>query len=130
MERERTRHAVYQITYHFVWCPKYRRAVLEGPIAERLVALLHELVPTLGGSVVALVVRPDHVHLFAHFPPTLAPAQIMHRLKGATSHALREEFPALKRRLPSLWTSSYFCGTAGNVSEETIRRYIEAQRGQ
>jgi putative transposase len=103
---------------------------LEGPIADRLVVLLGELVPALDGEIVELVVRPDHVHLFAHFPPALAPAQIVHRLKGATSHALRSEFPSLKRRLPSLWTSSYYCGTAGNVSSETIRRYIEAQKGQ
>ncbi len=130
MERERTRHAAYLITYHFVFCPKYRRPVLEGPIADRLVVLLGELVPALDGEIVELVVRPDHVHLFAHFPPALAPAQIVHRLKGATSHALRSEFPSLKRRLPSLWTSSYYCGTAGNVSSETIRRYIEAQKGR
>jgi len=42
---------------------------------------------------------------------------------------LREEFPALRSRLPSLWTSSYYVGTAGNVSSETIRRYIDAQKG-
>ena len=130
MDRERARQAVYQITYHFVWTPKYRRAVLDGPIADRLVALLHELVAVLGGEIVELVVRPDHVHLFAHFPPKWSPAQIAHRLKGATSHTLRIEFPALKSRLPSLWTSSYYVGTAGNVSSETIRRYIEAQKGQ
>lgn len=130
MERKRTRHAVYQITYHFVWCPKYRRAVLEGPVADRLVSLLEELVPALDGEIVELVVRPDHVHLRAHFAPTLAPAQIAHRLKGATSHALRERFPALKSRLPSLWTNAYYVGTAGTVSSETIRHYIDAQRGQ
>jgi len=130
VERQRTRPAVYQITYHFVWTPKYRRAVLDGPIADRLVALLHDLVPALGGEMIELVVRPDHVHLFAHFPPALAPVQIAHRLKGATSHTLRSEFPALKSRLPSLWTSSYYVGTVGTVSSETIRRYIEAQKGQ
>lgn len=129
MERQRTRHAVYQITYHLVWCPKYRRAVLEGPIADRLVALLRAEVPSLDGEIVELVVRPDHVHLCAHFPPTLSPAQIMHRLKGATSHTLRAEFPALRSRLPSLWTSAYYVGTAGQVSSDTIRRYIEAQKG-
>jgi putative transposase len=130
MQRQRTRHAVSQITYHLVWCPKYRRAVLDGPIADRLVALLQELVPALDGAIGELVVRPDHVHLCAHFPPALSPAQLAHRLKGATSHALRTEFPTLKSRLPSLWTSSYYVGTAGAVSSDTIRRYIEAQKGQ
>jgi REP-associated tyrosine transposase len=91
--------------------------------------LLSDLVPALGGTLIELVVRPDHVLLFGHFPPTLAPYQIAHRLKGATSHTLREEFPALRSRLPSLWTASYYAGTAGNVSGETIRKYIEAQKG-
>ena len=129
MENERTRHAVYNITYHFVWTPKYRRAVLDGAVADRCVDLLRELVPALGGRVIELVVRPDHVHLLGHFPPTLAPYQIAHRLKAATSHALRKEFPALKSRLPSLWTHSYYVGTTGNVSSETVRKYIEAQKG-
>jgi len=122
-------HAAYQIHYHFVFCPKYRRPVLVGTVSDRLVELLPDLVLSLDGEILELVVRPDHVHLFASFPPTLAPYQIMHRLKGATSHTLRLEFPELRRRLPSLWTHAYFVGTAGHVSSETIRKYIEAQGG-
>ena len=125
----KTRHTVYQINYHFVWCPKYRRSVLTGDISDRLVQLIPQKVTELEGEVIELVVRPDHVHLFASFPPTLAPRQIMHRIKGSTSHQLRTEFPFLKSRLPSLWTHSYYVGTAGEVSSETIRKYIEAQEG-
>jgi|SRR5690606_2706585 len=130
METKRTRHATYQINYHFVWCPKYRRPVLTGRVGDRLVELVHQSASELGGEVIELVVRPDHVHLFATFPPTIAPYQIMHRIKGATAHRLREEFPFLKSRLPSLWTRSYYVGTAGQVSSETIRKYIEAQEGR
>jgi putative transposase len=75
-------------------------------------------------------VMPAHVHLFASFPPTLAIRQIMYRLKGSTSHQLRKEFPHLKSRLPSLWTRSYYVGTAGHVSAATIKRYIDEQKGQ
>jgi len=128
--RKQTKHAVYQISYHFVWCPKYRRPVLTGDVSDRLVQLLPLKVADLGGEVLELVVRPDHVHLFVSFPPTLSPHQIMHRLKGYLSHQLRKEFPQLKRRLPSLWTRSYYVGTAGHVSSETIRKYIEAQEGK
>lgn len=63
-------------------------------------------------------------------PPTLAPSQIIQRVKGATSHALREEFPWLKQKLPSLWTLSYFVSTALRVSGDTIKRYIESQRSR
>ena len=124
-----TRHAVYNINYHFVFCPKYRRPVLTGMVGDRLFELIHEIARDWGGEVLELVIRPDHVHLFASFPPTIAAYQIMHRIKGRTSHALREEFPFLKSRLPSLWTRSYYVGTAGVVSSETIRKYIEAQAG-
>lgn len=127
---KRTRQATYHITYHFVWCPKYRRAVLEGPVADRLADLLPELCHELGGETLEVVMRPDHVHLLVSIPPKLAPSQIAFRLKGATSRVLRKEFPFLKSRLPSLWTRSYYVGMAGHVSSETIRQYIEAQKGQ
>ena len=77
-----------------------------------------------------LTVMPDHVHLFVSFPPTIAINQIMFRVKGSTSHQLRKEFPALNSRLPSLWTRSYYVGSAGHVSAETIQRYLERQKGR
>ena len=130
MNTHRSTHAVYNINYHFVWCPKYRRPVLTGQVSDRLVELIPQVVADIEGQVLELVVRTDHVHLFASFPPTIAPYQIMHRIKGTTSHILREEFPHLKHRLPSLWTRAYYVGTAGNVSSETVRKYIEAQEGR
>ena len=130
MEIKRTRHAAYQINYHFVWCPKFRRPVLEGDIGVRLTALIPQIVERNGGQVLDLVGQPDHVHRFVSFPPTLAANQIMQRVKGYTSHELRQEFPELKSRLPSLWTRSYYVGTAGHVSAETIQRYIEEQTGR
>jgi putative transposase len=70
-------------------------------------------------TVIALEIMPDHLHLFLSAPPTLAPNQIVRRIKGRSSRVLRQEFPHL-RRLPSLWTRSYFVSTAGNVSSQTI----------
>jgi putative transposase len=130
VQAKRTRHSAYNISYHFVWIPKFRRPVLTGVIPTRLGALIREKANEPGGEVIELVVQPDHVHLFCSFPPTLAPQQIMHRIKGYTSHELRREFPHLNSRLPSLWTRSYYIGTAGNVSAETIKRFIDEQKGR
>ncbi|GAB4433075.1 MAG: IS200/IS605-like element ISH22 family transposase [Anaerolineae bacterium] len=132
---KRTRHATYNINYHLVWCPKFRRPVLAGEVGRRLDTLLREIVAALDGEVAELVVRPAHVHLFASFPPNLATSQIMHRLKGASAHQLRQEFPHLRSRLPSLWTRSDYAGTAGSlrcagVSAAVIQRYIDAQKGR
>lgn len=101
---------------------------MAGDVGVRLSELIPELVKELEGKVVELVVMSDHVHLFASFSPTYSIPQIVHKLKSASSRQLREEFPHLRSRLPSLWTRSYYVGTAGNVSAETIKRYIEAQR--
>lgn len=129
-DQTKTRHATYAIRYHFVFCPKYRRPVLQNRIAERLARLIPEAIERLQGRVFNLTIQPDHVHLFVEIPPELSPAQVMHRVKGYTAHTLREEFPGLKSRLPSLWTRSYYVGTAGRVSDATIQRYIEDQRGR
>lgn len=124
-----TRHAVHDIRYHLVWCPKYRRPVLAGEVGKKLKRLIPECVAALDGEVLHLAVQSDHVHLFASFPPVLSIPQIMHRIKGTTARILRQEFPHLKSRLPSLWTRSYYVGTAGHVSAKTIERYIESQKG-
>jgi putative transposase len=100
--------------------------VLVGPVAERLEVLLREAAERIDCEVLFLAIQPGHVHLFISAPPTLVPDQIMVRLKGYTVHQLREEFPAL-RKMPSLWTRSYFCATAGMVTSATIQRYIEQQ---
>ncbi len=125
-EYRRTKTSVSLINYHFIWCPKRRKKVLVGSIKERLTVLIHDKARELDCEVVSLAIEPDHVHLFLNAPPQVAPYQLMHRIKGATSHQLRKAFPSLLK-LPSLWTRSYFCGSAGNVSSETVKRYIEAQ---
>lgn len=73
---------------------------------------------------------PDHVHLLVGCDPQFGIHRLVKLLKGYSSHALRAEFPALKRRLPSLWTNSYFVSTVGGVTLETLQRYVESQKGK
>lgn len=126
-DSERT--SVHFIGYHFVWCPKYRRNVLVDGIDLRLKELLYLKAEEIGCKVIAIEVMPDHVHIFIQGNPKLAPNQIIWKLKGYTSHELRKEFNVLRTRLPTLWTRSYFVSTHGHVSDETIKRYIDEQKG-
>lgn len=121
----RERISVHNLHYHFIWCPKYRKAVLTDDVAERFDELVHEKADELGLEVLELAIQPDHVHLFITGNPKLAPNKIVQQLKGYTSHELRDEFGS--RGLPSLWTRSYFVSSAGEVSSRTIEEYIEAQ---
>lgn len=119
--------AVFTLKYHLVFCPKYRRGILEGILAQRLEDLLRAKAAELGAQIHALEIMPDHVHLFVETDPTLAPAHIAAQFKGYTSRVLRDEFPHL-RRMPSLWSRSYYIGSVGHVSEATVRKYIAEQR--
>ena len=121
---------VYNIGYHLIWCPKYRRKVLVGGVAERLRKLFLQKADEIHIKVVEMEIMPDHVHLFVKMPPTYSPHFIVQQLKGYTSRTIRKEFPFMKSRLPSLWTRSYYCESVGHISEETIRKYIEDQKNK
>lgn len=114
------------MNYHLIWCPKRRKAVLVGKIKERLEKIINEVAEEKGIDILALVVNPDHVHLFVSANPMIPAHKIVKAFKGRSSRLLRKEFPELLK-LPSLWTRSYFVSTAGNVSSETITHYIEEQ---
>ena len=122
--------AVFSLKYHLVWCPKYRRPVLEGAIEKRLREVLEDVRAEHEWTIHALEVMPDHVHLFIESDPIYSVAEIVNRLKGASSRVLRSEFPALRSRLPTLWSRSYYAGTVGAVSDAVVRRYIESQKGK
>ena len=122
--------AVYNIGYHLIWCPKYRRKVLVNAVAARLKELLNEKAADIGVHIETMEIMLDHVHIFVKAPPTLSPHYIVQQFKGFSSRRLRQEFPKLKSRLPTLWTRSYYCESVGHISQETIRRYIEDQKNQ
>ncbi|WP_433947757.1 IS200/IS605 family transposase [Brevibacillus agri] len=124
----RTSTTLSLLNYHFVFCPRYRRKIfLQADVEQRFKELVHEGCEELQIVIVALECDKDHTHMFLNALPSLSPADMMAKMKGVTSKKLREEFPHL-RHLPSLWTRSYFFSTAGNVSSETIKRYVEQQK--
>ena len=107
--------SVHLMVYHIIWCPKRRRKVLQGKVAERFEQIVHEVVHENEWQVIQLAMQPDHVHLLIRSNPYTLPTDIARLIKGRSSHVLREEFVHLKR-MPSLWTRSTFYSTAGNVS--------------
>jgi len=128
-EYRRTEGSVSSINYHFVFVPKRRKAVLIKAVATRLQEIIFELVTEHSWRLIALEVMPDHVHLFINAPTHESAAEIAKWVKGRASRYLREEFPELKK-LPSLWSPSYFVATTGSSSTETVQKYIETQRGK
>ncbi len=119
---------VYKNQFHVIFCPKYRRPVLVDGVDVRLKEILLEKAAELDVKILSMEIMPDHVHLFISFDPRLMLHKIIKILKGSSSRILREEFPSLKNRLPSLWTRSYFSCSVGHIGEAAVRRYIEEQK--
>jgi REP-associated tyrosine transposase len=113
-----------------MFCPKYRRKVLISPIDERLKTSILETIAKWGQEFIEMEVMPDHVHLLVGCDPQFGLHRLIKYIKGTSSRYLRQEFPHLKRRLPSLWTNRSFVATVGGVSLETLKRYVEGQQGK
>jgi putative transposase len=129
MQYKHSRNKVFLINYHLIWCPKRRKKVLVGDIKIRLEQIINEVAKEKNIEILAIEIMPDHLHLFVSSHPNILIHNLIKAFKGRSSNLLRKEYPELLK-LPSLWTHSYFVSTAGNVSSDTIKKYIQEQNTQ
>ena len=125
----KTRNAVYNINYHFVWIPKTRAKILVAPFRSDVKRLLLEKCQEIGLDPLALQIMPDHNHFFLSAPPKWAPCRIIQELKTYSSRLLRRKYAIIRqmRSTPDFWASGYYVGTAGHVTAENVARYIAEQ---
>ena len=129
-KNRKTKTTISLINYHFIFCPRYRRKIFDIPkVEDRFKDLVNSICEEMEIEIIAIECDKDHTHMFLNCLPTQSPADIMQKIKGVTSRVLRDEFFQLKK-MPSLWTRSYFVSTAGNVCSETIKRYVESQKAR
>lgn len=133
MELRRTSHAVYELKYHFVWVPKYRRVVLNDKIAKRLKEIFQEIAERYGFEIIEQGIEKDHIHLFVSAPPRYSASQLVNILKSISAKKLFEEFSELHKLLwgAAMWSSGYFVRATGDkVTSQTIQKYIRYQRAE
>lgn len=131
MRERHTKHVTYKIAYHFVWCPKYRKQILTGDVAQFVQSEIERLCKENAWEIGALNVQEDHVHLFLSAPPAVSPALIANTLKGITARQVFKRHPEVKKQVwgGSFWSRSYYVGTVGDMIEETVKTYIELGQG-
>lgn len=128
MKYKNNLNVVYSCKYHVVWCPKYRRKVLVDKVEIRLKELIQSICVERNFDLIEMEVMPDHVHLLIEVDPQFGIHKAVKLIKGTTSRVLRQEFPWLRSRIPSLWTNSYFVSTVGGAPLSVIKQYIENQK--
>ena len=119
---------MYSCKYHVVFCPKYRRKVLVGGVDIRLKELIRETCQEIRVDILDMEIMPDHVHLLLEVDPQFGIHKAVKTIKGKSSRVLRKEFPFLKKRIPMLWTNSYFVSTVGGAPLSIVKQYIESQK--
>ena len=126
-------HCKFLLQYHIIWCPKFRLNVLKNGIDESLKSILFKISDRYGYEIKEIEVMPDHIHIFISTKPTVAPSDVVRTLKSISAIELFKQYPELKKfysRCGSLWSKGYFASSVGNVSEETVRRYIQEQKSK
>ncbi len=128
---KRTSHAVYDLKYHMVWVPKYRKMILGGELAKRLKMSFEEISERYEFEIDTMEVKDDHVHLFLSAPPRYSPAKIVQVIKSISAKMVFKQFPKVKKELwgGEFWSDGYFVRSVGDkVTSEVIRRYIKYQQ--
>src|ERR1044072_9267806 len=125
-------HSVHTLTYHLVWCVKYRHTLLTRQIGDRAKEIVSEIAAAIGVEVIEIETDTDHVHVLARLKPSHSVSQVMHRFKGASARRLFQDFPQLRRRLwgGHLWSPSYYASTVGGVTLEKVKKYVQEQRAE
>ena len=126
----RTKHAVYDLKYHLVWIPKYRKKILEEEVREYLKEVFEKIALEYEFEINTIGIMEDHVHIFVGAPPRYSPAELVQIMKSISAREVFKKFPKLRKQLwaGELWNDGYFVRSVGdNVTADIIRKYIEYQ---
>lgn len=126
-------HSVHSLGYHLIWTPKFRHAILEGPVEIELKQILAQTCQTYDWTLHELEIMPDHVHLFVQTNPTDSISNVVKTLKSISALHLFSKFPKLKQQKfwgTGLWSTGYFATTVGYITEDTVRKYIQSQKAK
>ena len=126
----RTKHAVYDLKYHLVWVPKYRKHIFDKEVSDYTKAVFNKIAEEHEFRIDTMEVMEDHVHVFLEVPPRYSPARVVQVMKSISAREVFRKFPNLREQLwaGELWNDGYFVRSVGDkVTADIIRKYIEYQ---
>ena len=127
---ERTSSCVYNLNYHVVFCPKYRKPVLVTGIETDLKLIFETVCVSNDWKILEMKIMPDHVHIFISSHPKHSPLEVVKKLKGISARLIFKNHPEFKKKEfwgGHLWSEGYYVGSAGVVTGDAIQKYIQAQ---
>lgn len=61
---------MYDLKYHFIWIPKYRKKILRENIANRVEGIFREIAQIYEFEIETMAIVEDHVHVFLEYHNT------------------------------------------------------------
>ncbi len=123
-------HSKYSIKYHLIFVCKYRKKLLIK-YGEEIKQIMKDISYKYDFDILEIEVDKDHIHIMIESVPKLSPLMIVRVLKQQSTQVIYGRYQnELKKQFwkeNTFWTDGYFCSSIGEVSSETLKRYIENQ---
>lgn len=124
-------HSKFLIKYHIILVCKYRKQLLVGAFEYDMKKIMRHISEMSDFDIEVMETDKDHLHMMVRSEPKLSPLQIVRRLKQMSTSAVWKKYRDFLRhnfyKEHTFWTDGYFVSSIGNVSQETIKKYIENQ---
>ena len=124
-------HSKFLIKYHVIFVCKYRKKLLIGILEHDMKQIMQNISDLSDFNIEVMETDQDHIHMMICSEPKLSPLQIVRRPKQMSTTAIWKRHENYLRhvfyRENTFWTDGYFDSSTRNVSQETIKKYIENQ---
>ena len=124
-------HSKFLIKFHIILVCKYRKQLLVGAVEYDMKKIMRHISEMSDFDIEVMETDKNHLHMMVRSEPKLSPLQIVRRLKQMSTSAVWKKYRDFLRhnfyKEHTFWTDGYFVSSIGNVSQETIKKYIENQ---
>jgi putative transposase len=124
---KRTKQAVYDLKYRFVWIPKYRKKLLTEEVPEYIGKIFQQMAEGYEWEIEEMAIETKHIHLFIHEPPKYSPAKVVQIVKSISAREIFRRYPEIREQLwaGEIWSDGYFVRSVGDkITTEVIKNYI------
>ena len=125
-------HNKYLLQYHLIFACKYRRKLLSSPnIIADVKRLSLESCQKHNVTIHYMEVDKDHIHYMIETTPNINLSNLVRTMKSYIAYHIWEKYPAYLSKCfwkeKTFFSDGYFISSIGNVSQETLKSYIENQ---
>lgn len=125
-------HSKHLLIVHLIFSIKYRKKLLIK-YGNEVKQILYDVADEKDLNIIEMKVDKDHIHTLVRYPPTKSILDIVRLFKQISTYRIWRQNNSniyLNKQFwneNTLWGDGYFTCSIGQVSKETIEKYIQNQ---